>query len=266
MIGFIGLGELGAALARNLAESESDLVVYDLNRESVDELVRVGARAAQSAGAVGSSADVVFVCVAEDHQLVDVVDGPGGLLQQMKPGGLIVVHGTFSPDLIEGLARKAGLAGLEVVDAPLTAGRGRVQDGSAVFFLGGSAAGIERCRKLLDLSARCLIHAGPSGAGAKLKLVHQLMLCAHAMAAYEGWSLGRSLGLDESVLLEMIRQGAAQSQLAEQWPTAEHRMTAHTTNLWAKDLRLCLAAAGSLDLDLPATEQLERLIGRVTRD
>lgn len=263
MIGFIGLGELGGALARNLAESEWDLVVYDLNQESVDELVRAGARAEHSVGSLGLAADVVFICVAEDHQLVEVVDGPDGLLQQMEPGGLIVVHGTFSPDLIESLVRKADLAGLEIVDAPLTAGRGRVEDRSAVFFVGGSDAGVERCRKLLELSARHLVLAGPPGAGAKLKLVHQLILCGNAMAAHEGWSLGRGLGLEEEVLLEMIRKGAAQNYFAERWPEAKYWISRHATNLWAKDLRLCLAAAGRLGLDLPATEQLERLVERL---
>lgn len=263
MIGFIGLGELGGALARNLAESGVDLLVYDADSETVGELVRAGARAAGSIGSVGSGADLVFVCVAEDHQLVEVVQG---LLQQMEPGGLIVVHGTYSPDLIEALARKTERAGLEFVDAPLTAGRGRVEDRNAVFFVGGSAAGIEKCRKLLELSARHLILAGPPGAGAKLKLVHQLILCGNAMAAHEGWSLGRAFGVEEAVLREMIRGGAAQSRMAEQWPRAKPALSEHTTNLWVKDLRLCLSAAGQLGLHLPATEQVERLIARIRGD
>lgn len=263
MNGFIGLGELGGALARNLAESGTDLLVYDVDAESVGELVRAGARAAQSVGSVGSGADLVFVCVAEDHQLVEVVQG---LLQQMKPGGLIVVHGTFSPDLIEGLAQEAERAGLEFVDAPLTVGRGRIEDRGAVFFVGGSAGGIEKCRKLLELSARHLIVAGPPGAGSKLKLVHQLILCSNAMAAHEGWSLGRGFGLEEAVLLEMISGGAAQSRMAEQWPRAKPALSEHMTNLWVKDLRLCLSAAGHLGLHLPATEQVERLIARIHGD
>lgn len=75
-----------------------------------------------------------------------------------------------------------------------------------------------------------------------------------------------ALGLEEGVLLEMISKGAAQSQMAEQWPVAEHAISRHTTNLWAKDLRLCLATASGLDLDLPATEQVQRLIERIARD
>jgi 2-hydroxy-3-oxopropionate reductase len=257
IVGFVGLGEQGEPLARNLLSEGFETLAYDRRPEARAAFADAGGRAAASPAEVAAEAHVVLVCVVDDEQVLDVVGGERGLLAAMRPGGVIVINSTISPDAIGRIGEAASAAGVEVVDAPLTGGPGAAVNRSVVYFVGGNDAAVARCGRLLEVSGR-IIRAGGPGAGARAKLVHQLILCGNLLAAREGWALGRQAGLDERVILDVIRSGAAQSRIAERLP--ELSWPPHVTRLFRKDLGLCLDLGGRLGVALPSTEFSEQMI------
>ncbi len=260
-VGFIGLGEQGAPLARNLQAAGYATVVFDSRVEALDALP--GAHNARSAAEVAAGSDLVFICVANDEQLWNVIRGELGVLAGMSSGGLIVVNSTVSPALIARIADLSAAKDIDVVDAPLTGGPGGAADKTVVYFVGGSERAVARCRPFLEVSARKIIWAGDLGAGARAKLVHQLILCGNLMAARDGWDLGLRAGLDEQVLLDVIQSGAAQSRIGERLPSLS--WSAHAVALFRKDLGLCLELGRQLHLELPSGNFLEENIATITR-
>jgi 2-hydroxy-3-oxopropionate reductase len=257
IVGFIGLGEQGEPLARNLLSAGFDTLAFDRRPQAGAAFADAGGRTADSPAEVAAEAGVVLVCVVNDEQVLDVVEGGRGLLAAMRPGAVMVINSTISPEAISRITETARPAGVEVVDAPLTGGPRAAVNRTVVYFVGGNEAAIARCRHLLEVSGR-IFRAGGPGAGARAKLVHQLILCGNLLAAQEGWALGLKAGLDEQVILEVIRSGAAQSRIAERLP--ELSWAPHVTRLFRKDLGLCLELGGQLSVALPSTRFSEQMI------
>jgi 3-hydroxyisobutyrate dehydrogenase-like beta-hydroxyacid dehydrogenase len=258
VVGFVGLGEQGEPLARNLLYAGFDTVAFDRRPEACAAFAGAGGRAAGSPAEVAAEAAVVLVCVLEDAQLLDVIEGERGLLAEMRPGGVIVVNSTVSPEAIRRIGVAAGEKGVEVVDAPLTGGPSGAVNRTVVYFVGGRDGAVAKCRHLLEVSAARVIRAGGPGAGARAKLVHQLILCGNLLAAREGWVLGLRAGLDEQVILDVICSGAAQSRIAERLPGLT--WAPHVTHLFRKDLGLCLELGAQLGVALPNTTSSEQMI------
>lgn len=248
LAGFIGLGEQGQPIALNLQNAGHPLIVFDARAEALKPLADAGAQIAGSVEEVGRQASRVFVCVADDPQLEAVLLGPAGLMQCMPAGGLIIVHSTVSRGLVCRAAEHAEKAGLMLIDAPLTGGPEGARSKRVVYFVGAEPEAFERCRPLLEVSARKIVQAGPVGAGVQAKLVHQLVLCGNLIAAREGWLLGREAGLDDAVILDVLQSGAAQSFIAERW--SKLPWTEHIKWLLEKDLSLCIELGDALGMDL----------------
>jgi len=247
--GFIGLGAIGAPLSRGLLRAGVDLAVYDADPERAREVAADGAALAASAKDAALGSDVIFVCVSNDSQTRAAVAGPEGALATAAPGAVIVIHSTVSPQLIQELGEAAHKLKVHIVDAPLTGGVAAAENGTVLYMVGGRPTALKKCLPLLKLSARKIVRAGGPGAGAKAKLVHQLILCGNMLAAREGWVLGQSAGLDPAVLADVIGSGAAQSAIAERLPTMPR--DPHNAALFRKDLQLCQDLAAALGVELP---------------
>jgi len=248
-LGFIGLGEQGAPLALNLQGAGLAPMVFDTRSEALEPFAAAGVAIADSVAELGRWATTVLVCVTNDEQLEAVLFGPGRLIECMGAGGLIVVHSTVSPKVVLAANEVAAQRGLALVDAPLTGGGQGAMNKSVVYFVGGDAEAVERCRPVLGGSGQKIIHAGPVGAGIRAKLVHQLVLCGNAVAARDGWILGRRCGLDDEVIVDVIENGAAQSRIAGRWPRIE--WSDHAVALFQKDMSLCRSFGEELNLELP---------------
>lgn len=200
-IGFIGLGNQGKPIAAHLAPAGFETTVYDIVEEPVAELVAGGAKAAATPREVGANADIVGICVPEDDHVKAVVLGEGGLLAGMSAGGLILIHSTILPTTAEEVARAAAEQDIEVMDACVTGGAARAASRELTFLVGGSEAGVERMQAYAKaISDVPVIHAGPLGCGAKLKLCINLVGYLQFAAVHEASLLARSVGLDPQVL------------------------------------------------------------------
>jgi 3-hydroxyisobutyrate dehydrogenase-like beta-hydroxyacid dehydrogenase len=268
-VGFVGLGNIGKPMALRLAASpEVELTVYDVAPDPVAELERAGARGAPSVAALAARSDVVCVMVRDDDQVRDVL---GEILGVSGDGQTVVIHSTVGPDTPGQLADTASRHGIKVVDAPVSGGAMGAADGTLAIMVGGSDEAFEAARPALDVMGTLVTHAGPIGAGTKLKLARNLMHFVAFTAATEAQRLAEAAGLSLVSLGKVVRHtdaitggpGAIMHR-ATTAPLAEddfwYGVFEHVTALGEKDLTFAIALADELDVDVPmAREALDRL-------
>jgi 3-hydroxyisobutyrate dehydrogenase len=260
-VGFVGLGNIGKPMALKLAGAEGvELSVYDVAPEPVAELTAAGAHAVGSVGELASVSDVVCVMVRDDDQVRSVAEAVG-------PGTVLVIHSTVAP----GTPAELESRGLTVLDAPVSGGPMGAADGSLAIMVGGSDEAFVAARPALDLMGSKVVHAGPLGAGTRMKLARNLIHFVAFTAVTEAQRLAESAGLDLRQLGEVVRHTDAitggPGAIALRETTAALApddfwtgVFEHVAALGEKDLGFAIALADELGVDVPlAREALPRL-------
>jgi 3-hydroxyisobutyrate dehydrogenase len=273
--GFIGVGNQGKPIAAHYAPSGFDTTVYDVDPGPVAELVEGGAVAAATPREVGERSDVVGICVPEDDHVRAVVYRDDGLLAGLAPGSVIAIHSTIQPDTAQEIAAEAAKKEVGVLDACVTGGESRAQAKQLTFLVGGDEASLEKARPLLELSSVKIIHAGPLGSGAKLKLCINLITYTLWSAVRESYELAVGAGLDPAVLEEA---GVSNGQITplmqafmallkapeEVRKGAEMQtMLRRNAKIGEKDLAWALALARKSDVSIPVGGLLSQLMGPI---
>ncbi|MCP5055551.1 MAG: NAD(P)-dependent oxidoreductase [bacterium] len=222
-VGYIGLGDMGMPMASHLAPAGFDTTVCDLDNLKVQRLVTGGAKAASNAREAGMRSDVLCVCVPTDAHVRAVLTGKDGALEGVAAGTLIAIHSTVQPETIEEMAKAADAKGAVVIDACVTGGSHGAAAGELVFLVGGDDASIEKARPVLDASSKAIVHAGPLGSGAKLKLAVNTLTYIQWAAARESFLLAKASGLDPDVFIEAVRSNGQLTDLQLRF-LALHRM------------------------------------------
>lgn len=276
-VGFIGLGDMGKAMASNLAPKGFDALVFDLNPVPVKELVAGGARGASSCGEVGAHAEVLSICVPADAHVEAVLLGENGALARMAKGSLVAIHSTVLPVTIENVARAARERGIALIDVCVTGGREVAERGGLTLLVGGEAAELERARPVLGAYGTTLLHAGPLGAGAKLKLAVNLLTYVNWSAAAESLRLATASGLDPKIFLDAVRSNGQLSEMQQRFvssqqlppeavesPAFQHFVTLqmHTAE---KDLAHALELGRSCGIALPVAGLVAQDMARIYR-
>src|SRR5437867_2541899 len=256
-VGFIGLGNIGTPMAMNVARAGFDLMVYDLREEPLKELAALGATIARSAREVGEHGEIIELVVVDDAQVEAVTLGEGGILNGAKPGAVIAIHSTVHPKTVRKVAELAKARGVDVIDAQVSGGERGAQAKTLCYMVGGDKALFERCRPVFATSGANIFHLGGLGAGAIAKLAHNLIVYVNMLAASEGMRLAEKAGLDPQALQEVVRAGAGQSRVADNWTQQRRLKDSYTTGpqglmqLMHKDLRLALELGHDIGLPLP---------------
>jgi 3-hydroxyisobutyrate dehydrogenase-like beta-hydroxyacid dehydrogenase len=193
--GFIGLGNIGKPLASHLAPAGFPTTVFDIDDAPVQELVAGGAKGAKTPREVGEQSDVIGICVPEDKHVRAVMTGTDGVLAGAASGTVVAIHSTILPSTAQEMAALAEAKGISVLDACVTGGDQRAQQGVVTYLVGGDSAALEKARPFLEPSSENIIHAGALGNGAKLKLSINVMTYLQWAAAYEGFALAKASGL-----------------------------------------------------------------------
>ncbi|MDO9495088.1 MAG: NAD(P)-dependent oxidoreductase [Nocardioides sp.] len=268
-VGFVGLGNIGKPMALRLAAADGiDLTVFDVAREPLVELEAAGAGVAESVAALAAGSDVVCVMVRDDDQVRDVL---GEILGVAGDAQTVVIHSTVAPTTPAELADTAARHGVKVVDAPVSGGAMGAADGTLAIMVGGSDEAFAAARPALEAMGSLVTHAGPIGAGTKLKLARNLMHFVAFTAATEAQRLAEAAGLDLVELGKVVRHTDA---ITGGPGAIMHRATTapldkddfwygvfdHVRALGEKDLTFAIALADELDVDVPmAQEALARL-------
>jgi 2-hydroxy-3-oxopropionate reductase len=260
-VGFIGLGFQGAPLARNIVGAGYSLTVYDVREEPVRDLVRAGATAAASPGEVAAASDLVIVCVLDDAQVIDVLDGPQGVLARAAPGMIIAVHSTILPETMTRAAELAAVRGVVLVDAPVSGSAKGAEERTMSYMVGGPAEALEACLPVFRVSGDSVTNTGAVGTATVAKIAHQLVCCINMMAVSEGLRLGMAGGVSREVLLKVFHAGFAQSRAADMWPELD--LHPRATPIFYKDLKAAISLGHDVGVALPASALCQQMLPEI---
>ncbi len=263
-VAFVGLGVQGAPLARNLLDAGAKLTVVDALPERATQLAAAGAAVETTPLECAADADFVFLCVANDEQLLDAVMGDEGVLRSMRPGTVMVINSTVHPKNVIQIGERAAELDVEVIDAPLTGGAAGAKARTVLYFVGGSDRAVSACEELLQISASKIIRCGELGSGTQAKLVHQFLLCGNLAVAHHAWVFARSAGLHSDLVAQIIRDGAGQSRMAERYPDLSP--DSHSISLWLKDVRLFEDLGGDFGISLHKYQWIADAISTIHPD
>ena len=266
-IAYLGLGVMGAPMARHLAAAGHSLVVYNRTPAKAEAWVALhGGSAAATPADAAAGADVVIACVGADADLRAVTLGPEGSFAAMAPGSLFIDHTTVSASIARELAEAGSARGLHVVDAPVSGGQAGAENGKLTIMVGGTPQAFAAAQPIMQAYAQRIGHMGPAGAGQLTKMVNQLCIAGILQGLSEGLALGMKAGLDIEAVVDVISKGAAQSW---QMDNRARTMAAgqfdfgFAVDWMRKDLSLALDEARRLGVPLPLAALVDQFYADV---
>jgi 3-hydroxyisobutyrate dehydrogenase len=215
MIAVLGLGLMGTGMARRLLGAGFPVAVYNRTRSKAEALAADGARIADMPRDAASGADVVISMLADDVASHACWLGADGALVALKPGAIVIESGTVSPEWIAELAAAAAKKNIEVLDAPVTGSKSHAAAGELNFLVGGSAATLEKARPVLAAMGKTIVHVGPSGSGATLKLINNFVCGVQAASLAEAMVWIERSGIDRDTAMQVLGNGAPGSPLVK---------------------------------------------------
>lgn len=207
LIGFIGLGTIGGAIARHIRKAGYPMMVHDIRPEAAEPLVKTGAQAAGSAAEIARHCKIVFTSLPGPPEVEAVALGPNGLLQGMHDGSLYVDLSSSYPDLIRRIDSEFRLRGARVMDAPLIVGKQGIVNRSVQVLASGARAAYEEVKPILDTFGDTVVYTGDLGTGTVIKLAHNLVRRGIQLAIGEGVVLGTKAGVDPQLLWDCMHWG-----------------------------------------------------------
>ncbi len=255
-VGYIGLGIMGKAIARNILKASFPLVVHNRSREAVAELVAEGAKEANSPKEVAEQVDIVFTNLPDSPDVKMVALGADGVIEGTHAGLIFVDNSTIKPATARKIAEKLGEVGLQCLDAPVSGGDIGAQQGTLAIMVGGPATALEKVMPVFKAVGKTITHIGEAGAGQVAKCANQIMVAAQMVAMGELLILARKTGTDPRKVVAAIQGGAAQCWALDVKPErlfAGNREPGFKAYMMAKDLGIVLDTAREYGMPLPGT-------------
>jgi 3-hydroxyisobutyrate dehydrogenase len=263
-IGFIGLGNMGAPMAANLAKEGHEVLGFDMASVTIE-----GVSMAGSAAEAATGADVVITMLPNGQILRAVA---AEVLPAMQAGAALVDCSTMDVDSARAVAEQATAADLLFVDAPVSGGIGGAAGGTLTFMAGGSAAAFAKAEPLFDIMGQKAVHCGEAGAGQAAKICNNMILGVTMIATCEAFALADKLGLDRQKMFDVVSTSSGYSWtmnaycpapgVGPQSPADNDYKPGFAAELMLKDLRLSQQAAESADADTPMGELAQALYSK----
>ena len=255
-IGYIGLGIMGKAMARNILKAGFPLVVHNRSRESVAELSAEGAVEANSPKEVAEQVDIVFTNLPDSPDVEKVTLGADGIIEGAHEGLIFVDNSTIKPATARLIAEKLGAVGVQCLDAPVSGGDIGAQQSTLTIMVGGPMDALEKTMPVFEAMGKSITHIGESGAGQVAKCANQIMVAAQMVAMGELLLLSRKTGTDPQKVVQAIKGGAAQCWTLDVKPErlfAGNRKPGFKAFMQAKDLAIVMDTAREYGMPLPGT-------------
>ena len=214
-VGFIGLGDMGGAIAQRIIAAGFPTALWARRAATLEQFAAASFTHCTAPAEVGRRSDVVGVCVFSDQDVREILLGDDGLLQGMSPGGTILIHSTVSVAVCTDLAAQGERRGVAVLDAPVSGGREGALRGKLAIMVGGEAAALDKVRPVLDAYGAVVRLMGPIGSGQKMKVLNNVLSFATGHLAGVGIETGQRLGLDPYAIIDILRSGGAASASIE---------------------------------------------------
>ena len=255
-VGIVGTGRMGSAMARALREAGLEVILHNRTPERAAALARVlGCDTCASPAEAAARADIVLTMLADDDAVLSVWRGPNGLLAGARPGTVLVDLSTVTPDTIRSLEADVRATGAGILDSPVSGSVTLAQSGQLTLMVGGTAEDIEQARPALEPLAKTIVHVGPLGSGAAMKLAVNTVIFGLNEALAEGLVLAEAAGVDRSMAYDVIAASAVGAPYVGYKRAAflepDATPVAFSLDLAAKDLGLIHELAERVGLDLP---------------
>ncbi len=254
-VGYIGLGIMGKAIARNILKAGYPMVVHNRSRGAVKELVAEGAIEAFSPKEVASQVDVVFTNLPDSPDVELVTLGKDGLIEGAAEDLVFVDNSTIKPATARYIAKKLGEVGVRCLDAPVSGGDIGAQKGTLAIMVGGPVEVLEMVMPIFEVVGKTITHVGEIGAGQIAKAANQVMVAAQMVAMGELLILAKKAGADPKRVVKAIQGGAAQCWTLDVKPErlfAGNRNPGFKAYMQAKDLNIVMDTAREYGIVIPA--------------
>lgn len=210
-IGFIGLGIMGKPMVRNLLKAGHELIVYDVVRSNVDEVVKGGAKAASSSKDAAAQCSLIITMLPNSPHVKSVVLGTDGVLEGAVPGTILVDMSSIAPLASQEICRECEKKGVKMIDAPVSGGEPKAIDGTLSIMAGGEKEVFEQVYDVLMTMGASAVHCGDIGAGNTAKLANQVIVALNIAAVSEAFMLSTRAGVDPLKVFDAIKGGLAGS-------------------------------------------------------
>lgn len=249
-VGFIGLGDQGGPMARGIADAGLPLTLWARRPESLVPYADTKAEVATSPRNLGERCDLVCVCVVDGAGVRQVMLGEDGVLAGMRPGGIVAVHSTISPQDCDELSVAAAAAGVEFVDAPVSGGGQAAAIGKLLVIVGATESAYRACLPVFETFGSPVLYVGAVGAAQRVKLINNAMMAAHTAVAAHALEVADAFGVPRAAVAEAIHHGSGQSRALDLLGRFDYRLEQFPANafpLLRKDVALMLELAGAKD-------------------
>ena len=257
-IGFVGLGVMGAPMAGHLSSNNFDVSVFNrTNKKSIIWKSRYEGIVCDSLNDLASSSECIVLCVGNDEDVKDIINGKSGIIDALNPGSIIVDHTTTSAELAKEMNEVLLLKDCFFIDAPISGGQLGAESGTLSIMAGGDKEAYEACNNIFKAYSKSYKFMGPSGSGQLTKMVNQICIAGLIQALAEGIHFSSRAGLNTADVMDVITKGAAQSwQMENRWKTMlnDEYDFGFAVDLMRKDLDIVLKQAKKMDTELEITD------------
>ena len=264
-VGVVGVGIMGAPMAKNLAAAGYELVLHNRTREKAERLARqIGATVARSPKEVAEGCGTVITMLPAPPEVEEVIAGDGGLLEGAREGSLLVDMSTSSPALARELARRAREKGVGMLDAAVSGGDVGAIEGTLSIMAGGEGEDFERARTLFEAMGKTVVHVGGPGSGQTVKAANQIVVALVIEAVSEALVLSAKAGVDPARVIEVLSGGLAANKVME---VKKEKLLNRDfepggkVESHRKDLRIALEAGREHGVALPVTALVHEMFG-----
>jgi 3-hydroxyisobutyrate dehydrogenase len=268
-VAFVGLGTMGAPMARNLVRAGFDVIVHNRTRSKEEALEAAGAARAATPAEAAAHADVVVTMVSDTPDVEAVLLGPQGVASTARPGAVVVDMSTIDPEAARRMGAELVAHGVRFVDAPVSGGSEGAQKGTLTIMCGGEAEDVERVRPILEAMGAKITHVGALGHGQLTKAVNQIVIAGYFLALAEGMTFGMKAGLDMDKVLEAISAGMCRSAVLDMRARNmidDNYPLGFKLSLHLKDLGIALATAKANGANLKLAEMVKEIEERLAAD
>lgn len=268
-IAFIGLGNMGLPMAKNLLKGGHRVIGVDLAPANLAAAAEAGIETGAAAGPAASQADVIVTMLPAGPHVRAVYGNAGGVIDSAKPGTLFIDSSTVDVDSARAVAAQAEKAGHLMLDAPVSGGTGGAAAGTLTFMVGGSDAAFDKAKPYLELMGKTIVHAGGPGTGQAAKICNNMVLGISMIAVSEAFALADKLGLDRQKLFDISSKSSGQCWSLTSYcpvpgpvptsPANRDYQPGFAVDMMLKDLKLAQQAAASAGASTPLGAQAAAL-------
>ncbi|XP_071941642.1 3-hydroxyisobutyrate dehydrogenase, mitochondrial-like [Antedon mediterranea] len=260
-VGFIGLGNMGGFMAKNLLKQGYPLIAFDVYPESLIEIQELGASIANNPAEVAEKVDKIVTMLPSSPNVIDVYLGNTGILKNVNPGTLLIDSSTIDPAVAKQVSAAAEKKGAIMLDAPVSGGINSAREATLTFMVGGKEEEFRAAKDILDCMGKNVVNTGPVGTGQAAKICNNMMLAISMIGCSETMNLGMRLGLDPKMLASIMNTSSGRSWASEVYnpvpgvldnvPSSNDYQGGFGTALMTKDLSLAQTAATATSTATP---------------